>query len=128
MVKRSISALDSVDEQKLVNILVIKNNRTKYILSKDNFEMELVLDDVAYCSPDNKEHREKQIEIELKSPYEYRINLKLFTEQLEDHFGSRLEPNFQPKLERGLVAVLGIDKNTEHLQFTNYRGAANGNN
>jgi HD superfamily phosphohydrolase/uncharacterized protein YjbK len=108
IVKRSIPAIDSIDEKKLMSILAIKNNRTKYIVSKDNFEMELVLDDVIYCSPDNKEYREKQIEIELKSPYEYRINLKLFTELLEDHFGKRLEPNFKSKLERGLAAVLDI--------------------
>jgi HD superfamily phosphohydrolase/uncharacterized protein YjbK len=99
---RSIPDIDAIDSGQLINILIIKNNRIKYNLSKNNFMLEVVLDNVAYYHGEEKKFQEKQIEIELKSGYEYRINLRMFTELLESHFGDRIRHNFQSKLERGL--------------------------
>jgi inorganic triphosphatase YgiF len=103
LITDSISDLDKTDPKQLINILVIKNNRTKFTMKKDEFLLEIVFDDVAYCcGGDDREYREKQIEVELKSPYEYRINLRLFTEVLESRFSGRITPNSQSKLMRGL--------------------------
>jgi HD superfamily phosphohydrolase/uncharacterized protein YjbK len=105
VLKRSIPDIGPLDPGQLINILVIKNNRKKYNLSKNDFKVEIVFDDVVYCHGTEKKFREKQIEIELKSGYEYRINLRMFTELLESRFGSRIKPNLQSKLERGLSAL-----------------------
>jgi HD superfamily phosphohydrolase/uncharacterized protein YjbK len=101
---RSIPDIDSIDPGQLTKILIIKNNRTKYNLSKDNFILEIVFDDVTYYHDEEKKFQERQIEIELISGYEYRINLQMFTELLESRFGDRIRRNFQSKLERGLSA------------------------
>jgi HD superfamily phosphohydrolase len=101
-IKKSLPELALIEERKLAEILVVENNRTKYNLSNGNFQIELVLDDVVYSRENSQKHREKHIEIELLSSYEYRINLKLFTELLETHFGGRLIANSRSKLERGL--------------------------
>jgi HD superfamily phosphohydrolase/uncharacterized protein YjbK len=105
LIANSIPDIDALDPLKLENILTIKNNRKKFTLKKDGFLLEIVFDDVVYRSREGKEHNEKQIEIELKSPYEYRINLKLFTELLDSHFGERIKQNHQSKLERGLLLL-----------------------
>jgi HD superfamily phosphohydrolase/uncharacterized protein YjbK len=99
---RSIPDIDSIDPGQLMNILIIKNNRMKYNLSKNNFMLEIVFDDVTYYRGEEKKFQERQIEIELKSGYEYRINLQMFTELLESRFGDRMRHNFQSKLERGM--------------------------
>jgi HD superfamily phosphohydrolase/uncharacterized protein YjbK len=109
---QSIPDIDSIDPGQLINILIIKNNRMKYNLSKNNFMMEIVFDDVAYYHGDEKQFQERQIEIELKSGYEYRINLRMFTELLDSRFGDRIRHNFQSKLDRGLSVFLNPNQHT----------------
>jgi HD superfamily phosphohydrolase/uncharacterized protein YjbK len=99
---RVIPDVSEIHPEELQTILTIRNNRVKYNISQEEFKVELVFDDVIYCDAGNKKHHEKQIELELKSPYEYRLNLMHLTERLESHFGKRLEKNSQSKLERGL--------------------------
>lgn len=73
----------------LVPNIKITNDRTKFnITSASDAQMEekyeLVMDDVEYRSISNgKTYRECQIEIELKSSYQNRINMKLLTDQIE---------------------------------------------
>ncbi|GHV71975.1 hypothetical protein AGMMS49928_26600 [Spirochaetia bacterium] len=106
-VTRMIPDISDINPEELQNIIVIKNDRVKYDIFQDDFKVELVFDDVTYFNSDNKEYHEKQVELELKSSYEYRLNLALLTDRLESHFGDRLEKNSQSKLERGL-SFLGI--------------------
>jgi HD superfamily phosphohydrolase/uncharacterized protein YjbK len=105
IVKNSITDLKPIFSQQLINILTITNDRTKCIFSKGKFVLEIVFDDISYCFGENEKYHEKQIEIELKSNYEYRINLNLFTDSLESFFKERIIPNFQSKLDRGLSLI-----------------------
>ena len=69
----------------------VRNERTKYMVTKEGGlngriaeRYELVLDNVTYSNlQSKKEKKEIQIEIELKSAYETRINMKAFTDEIE---------------------------------------------
>lgn len=84
------------------------NNRQKYEIFKNGskFEREderyeLVLDDVTYQNMNNgQEAKEIQIEIELKSVYETRINMKELTDAMEtiDHLKSISESKYSRAL------------------------------
>jgi HD superfamily phosphohydrolase/uncharacterized protein YjbK len=109
MIVQLIPDIASVDPSQLNTILVIENNREKYILKKNELLLEMVFDDVTYHHGP-KAYRERQVEIELKSSYEYRISLKMIAEMLEAEFGNRIQLNFQSKLERGLSLAEVYDR------------------
>lgn len=75
----------------LLECIRVTNHRKKCIIYKDNSQFEredekyeLVLDDVTYENVfTNKKAKEVQIEIELKSGYETRINMKQLTDAIE---------------------------------------------
>lgn len=97
------SHTDLKDEQihNLKEALTIKNKRTKIILSnKEGVEFELVFDDITY-EKDDKIFSEYQVEIELKSDYSHRVNLKLFSDELETSVPS-LITTLESKFKRGL--------------------------
>lgn len=93
------------DERKwnsLQRSLVIINNRKKINLSKNNVQFEMVFDNVKYSNINGKESTDYQVEIELKSDYLHRINLKILSDYLEKNV-SELEPMNESKYKRGLM-------------------------
>lgn len=82
---------NGVECEDLASKIEIINNRRKIIATKssdseDTIEekYEIVFDEVEYVNKKNgKTHKEKQIEIELKSSPETRINMKGLTDELE---------------------------------------------
>lgn len=87
----------------LENSLIILNNRRKIILSKNNVKFEMVFDDVEYICGSNKAY-DYQIEIELKSDYSNRVNLKMLSDYLESQIAG-LKPLLQSKYKRGLSLI-----------------------
>lgn len=98
---RHIGLLDKSDS--VVESLIIENERTPIILSTDNMNFEVVFDKVKYKKRLNSENvvNDFQLEIELKSDYIHRINLKLITDYLEDQI-KELKPCEESKYKRGL--------------------------
>jgi len=84
----------------LSEVILIKNNRHKYELNEGNVELEVVFDDVLYVIGEN-EVREYQLEIELKSDYSHRTNLKLLTDELESVVKG-INITLDSKFKRGL--------------------------
>lgn len=78
--------------QDLKQKIKIINKRSRYIISKntDNNDMlpelyEMVFDDVEYVNLNNNNcYKENQLEIELKSSYKMRINMKALTDMFEE--------------------------------------------
>jgi len=88
----------------LQRALIIENKRRKVVLTKNNIVFELVFDDVRYISTSGKESPDYQIEIELKSDYIHRINLKMLSDYLEKNI-PELQPMNESKYRRGLALV-----------------------
>ena len=86
--------------------LTIINNRKKLQLKNRNVVFEMVFDDVNYIG--RQEVHEFQVEIELKSDYVHRINLKMLTDYLETKISS-LKPIYESKYKRGLVLTKSIN-------------------
>ncbi len=101
----------------LLQCVKVINNRKKYVIYKDGTEnrraderYELVVDDVLYQNLLNHNTaKEMQIEIELKSRYETRINMKGLTDSIEEISG--LESITESKYIRALK--LTEDKRVE---------------
>lgn len=85
----------------LKHSLTIINKREKLNLYNKNVHFELVFDDVRYINPNGTESIDYQIEIELKSEYLHRINLKILTDYLEKNIAG-LIPMHDSKYKRGL--------------------------
>lgn len=81
--------------------LIVINNRRKIYLSKNDVQFEMALDNVKYLNENGKEKLDYQIEIELKSDYIHRINLKILSDYLEDNV-PELIPIKESKYKRGL--------------------------
>lgn len=81
--------------------LTVINNRRKIDLSKKSVRFEMVFDDVKYLNKNGKEESDYQIEIELKSDYIHRINLKILSDYLEKNI-PELKPMNESKYKRGL--------------------------
>lgn len=81
--------------------LTIINDRRKMDLSKNDVKFEMVFDNVKYINKNGKEESDYQIEIELKSDYLHRINLKILSDYLEKNI-SELKPMNESKYKRGL--------------------------
>jgi hypothetical protein len=67
----------------LEETLTIQNNRKKFIVKKNKVEFEMVFDDVKYINANGKETSEYQVEVELKSEYQHKVNLKMLTDVME---------------------------------------------
>lgn len=63
--------------------LVIRNLRTPIKLTNKNIMFEMVFDQVIYKNSNGKQIEDFQIEIELKSDYSHRVNLKILTDDIE---------------------------------------------
>jgi hypothetical protein len=85
----------------LKETLTIVNNRKKIKLTKNNIILEMVFDNVKYINVNGNERPDYQIEIELKSEYLHRINLKMLSDYLEENIPD-LEPLNESKYKRGL--------------------------
>jgi inorganic triphosphatase YgiF len=84
--------------------MVIKTKRTKMQFSgNDNIKFEIAFDDVRYKRRDKSAH-EYEIEMELKSDFIHRINLKMVTDYLESNL-SGLSPTRLSKYKRGLNII-----------------------
>lgn len=70
------------------------------MLTDRNVLFEIAFDDVTYRL-DEKEAKDYQVEIELKSDYHHRVNLKLLSDQLEQKL-SFLQPVNESKYYRGM--------------------------
>lgn len=92
---------DKVAELK--STLKIINKRTVRNISIEKLEIkfEMAFDQVIYQDAKGHKVHDYQIEIELKSDYIHRINLKMFTDDLEQHI-SKLESSTESKYKRGL--------------------------
>ncbi len=64
-------------------VITIRNNRTPIHLKSKNIEFEMVFDNVSYETLDGRCIKDYQIEIELKSDYPHRVNLKMLTDEIE---------------------------------------------
>lgn len=89
--------------------VTIRNLRTPTIITQGNAKFEMVFDCVKYCSGE-KEIEDYQIEIELKSNYIHRINLKVLSDEIEKNV-SGLTSLKESKYERGLKLTGVVDKN-----------------
>jgi hypothetical protein len=86
---------------RIQNTLTIKNDRKQITVSKNNVKFEMVFDDVEYKGFNDTSHQEYQIEMELKSDYPHRVNLKLLSDYLELNV-PELKPTTESKYKRGL--------------------------
>lgn len=85
----------------LASTLKVENKRKKYDLHEGTIHYEVVLDEVTYVDHEDRVAYELQLEIELKSDYLHRVNLKALSNKLESHF-SDLHPTDQSKYKRGV--------------------------
>lgn len=83
----------------LNNSLTIKNERKKCELVFNDVQFEMVFDNVTYLGI--KQASELQIEIELKSDFLHRVNLKMLSDYLESNI-PELIPTTKSKYKRGL--------------------------
>lgn len=76
--------LEEYADKNFLPILVVQNNRTPIIMKKKDIKFEMVYDRVKY-GKNNQEDMvsDFQIEIELKSQYQHRVNLKMLTDGIE---------------------------------------------
>lgn len=81
--------------------LTVINNRRTIKLSKDDVEFEIVFDDVEYINVNGKKEKEYEVEIELKSDYSHRKDLKVISDYLEENILG-LEESCESKYRRGL--------------------------
>lgn len=91
------------EEEKWVGLkkaLTVVNKREKINLFKNDVKFEMVFDDVNYININGKEKSDYQIEIELKSDYIHRINLKILSDYLEEKI-PELAPTNESKYKRG---------------------------
>ncbi len=94
-----------IDEYKwedLEKSLTITNRRKKIKLSKNNVAFEMVFDDVEYENINGNKKSDYQVEVELKSDYIHRINLKVFSDYLEENL-PELRPMNESKYKRGTM-------------------------
>jgi inorganic triphosphatase YgiF len=85
---------------KLKQQMIIKNTRKKIAVANGNIKFEIAFDDVDY-ERNGKTAHEYQIEIELKSDFIHRINLKMLTDYLEKSV-PKLKPIYVSKYRSGL--------------------------
>jgi HD superfamily phosphohydrolase/uncharacterized protein YjbK len=83
----------------LKNTLIIKNMRKKIQIKNNEVVFEIAFDNVTY--ENKKEFKEYEIEIELKSDFIHRVNLKMLSDYLEIQV-PELKASTKSKYKRGL--------------------------
>ncbi|MEG1760790.1 MAG: HD domain-containing protein [Hydrogenoanaerobacterium sp.] len=99
IVKHLPKIIENKDE--LAIKMSIKNKRKPTVIKDKNAIFEMVFDDLTYINANGNEAKDYQIEIELKSDYVHRVNLKMLTDDLENKVHG-LVSSSQSKYERGL--------------------------
>lgn len=86
--------------------LTISNRRTIINITgkKSEAKFEMAFDRVEYEDEHGHKAKDYQVEIELKSDYIHRVNLKMLTDDLERHI-SKLESSTESKYKRGLAML-----------------------
>lgn len=95
-----------IEDDKLQKKLTILNKRQNILLQKRHVKFEMAFDDVTYLSNDDATYlsnsaHDFQIEIELKSDFPHRVNLKVISDYLESKV-TELIPIVESKYKRGL--------------------------
>lgn len=90
-----------IENDSLQPTLTVKNYREIVHLQQNGIKFEMVLDNVTYINCNGKQAEDYQIEIELKSEYQHRVNLKVLTDNLEKNV-SGLEMIDISKYARGM--------------------------
>lgn len=97
-----------IDSDSLVKSLIISNDRRAVTVRKNSVIFEIAFDSVEYATPDKSNNfREFQIEIELKSSYQHRINLQTLSNEMEHKLVGKLKISNDSKYKRGL-SNLGV--------------------
>lgn len=104
-ISKYIPEINSSD--KFINTLTVINNRTSFDISKDDIKFEMSFDDVIYKNSNGNSFGEYQLEIELKSNYIHKINLKLLCDYIEETIGN-IEETIESKYNRGLRLTFEI--------------------
>ncbi|WMJ77790.1 MULTISPECIES: CYTH domain-containing protein [unclassified Sedimentibacter] len=105
-IKEHIIELSSISDLK--PSIIIKNFRVPIIMEHDDIKFEMVYDNVRYCENMNDEGVEDfQIEIELKSEYQHRVNLKILTDEMEREI-KELKISDISKYKRGMSLLESI--------------------
>lgn len=90
-------------EEMLIQTLAVRNQRRKIILENENTCFEMVFDDVTFENNETgKTAHEYQIEIELKSEFIHRVNLKILSDCLEENILG-LRTTTDSKYKRGCL-------------------------
>lgn len=103
--------IPEISEKQLIKSLIIKNKRRKIMLyNKNNKDIafEMVFDNVKYENMEGKIQQDYQIEIEMKSDYSHKVNLKVLTDYIEKNI-SGINSTLKSKYQRGLELI--VDSN-----------------
>ena len=101
-IKENFQFLNSIDDLK--EELIISNSRELILLENNNvkdIKFEIAFDRVEYENFNGEKKKDFQIEIELKSDYPHRVNLKKLTDDMEKNIPD-LEESSVSKYIRGL--------------------------
>lgn len=93
--------LTKEDIDLLSKSLTVRNSREHFMLTNMDIEFEVAFDKVTYQSTSNKEYSENQLEIELKSDYSHKVNLKILTDQIENCI-QEINVSKESKYNRGI--------------------------
>lgn len=100
---------ESIDEKNLINSMLIKNERQKFLIEKGEVRFEMVFDDVKFLNGIEKQtilKEDYEIEIELKSDYSHRVCLNELTNYIENEL--KIKSSSKSKYKRGMDVLENI--------------------
>lgn len=98
------SLKDKTSELKNTLTIINKREIINILAKKSEAKFEMAFDHVTYQDDSGHKAYDYQIEIELKSDYIHRVNLKMLTDDLERKV-SKLESSTESKYKRGLTKL-----------------------
>lgn len=98
------SLKDKTSELKNTLTIINKREIINILAQKSEAKFEMAFDHVTYQDDSGHKAYDYQIEIELKSDYIHRVNLKMLTDDLERKV-SKLESSTESKYKRGLTKL-----------------------
>lgn len=98
------SLKDKTSELKNTLTIINKREIINILAKKSEAKFEMAFDHVTYQDDSGHKAYDYQIEIELKSDYIHRVNLKMLTDDLEREV-SKLESSTESKYKRGLTKL-----------------------
>ena len=104
IVKHVPSLKDKTSELKNTLTIINKREIINILAKKSEAKFEMAFDHVTYQDDSGHKAYDYQIEIELKSDYIHRVNLKMLTDDLERKV-SKLESSTESKYKRGLTKL-----------------------